>query len=207
MDEMSVQDIRRDYVGCLVMYKGVPYVFQDIDEGKKAVLVTLDTQEFVLAPFNVKTIHAVEKRIGLVNIYGLAVNVTRLPKRVMAVGMRRENTKFYAMSARRTHESEIEYDNLFDFKHKGLIDAINNTYPTLIEAAEKAKKERGTCAFDKQFAVNSVRDIMFYTGQLVGSFNEDGKIVLNKEFIHLGTLLGNYHEKTARVIKEAPRKG
>ena len=205
MDDMSVQDIRRDYLGCLVMYKGKPYLFNDINENREAVLVDIEFDKFVIASFSVSAITSNIGRIGLVNTYGLATCISRIPKRLYAIGLRYDNTKFTCLNQLSTDRSAIEYDSLKAFRHPGIAKALRNEYPSLEEACERARIERGCCAFDKQFAVSRGKEILFYTKEVVG-YIEDKKIELLPQYLFLGSLLGKYHEKTSRAFKKTPDK-
>lgn len=205
MDEMSIADIKRDYVGCLIMYKGAPCVFTEIGNNMEAVLYSIEHESFMVVPFSIRTITSNIGRIGLVNTFGAATAITRIPKRTYYIGLRHENTRFACLNRCNTDRAELEYDQLMSFKHKGIAEAIHNTYPPLAEALVRAKKEKGCCAFDKQFAVHATGTVYFYTGEIVGEVRE-GKIVLSDAFKFLGSLLGNYHEKTSRAFKAAPEK-
>lgn len=203
MDDMEIPDIKRDIVDTLIAYKGVPYYVKGVNEEKKLTISEIGSTENLLVDY--KEISPITGRIGMTSGGdGCVYYISRYPARKFFIGL-----SYNVMFTTRIYEDKNTlYEGLARIKKltaKPLADAIQNKYPSIQKALMEAIKLKGAMPFDKQFAIDKVRNIYYKTGHIVGTLPSKTstiyEIKLVKEFEYLRPLLENSCEKTVRTFR------
>lgn len=206
MDNMDIADIKRDVVGTVMMYDGVPYFIQKVNDVKELIARPVaDPTATSKFPYNSKLLKPITGRIGMISDgEGSVVYATRLPARKFFIGLS-SNTLSVDMVYRTPDMGQK--DTLYSIKQFALptvADALLNKYPSVAMAYKIAKQANGAMPFDKQFAVDHTRAVYYKTGKVVGHFPPKAKTVqeiqFKPEFDHLRLLLENNYEKTVRTF-------
>ena len=213
MADLSHQDAVTIYKGCLYIYNDVPHYIDNISQENdgslsfRAFATNVGNPQSVVIPFKMEEWTSPE-RIGYFNHGGCAYYAKRFAYRKYRGGLNEDNTIVYQRNGymggniRSVPIASIEVAR-----------ALLDEYPSLFKAWSYAKditKQRiglgfNKCfAFDKQFAIDSLRNI-YYKGNKVGVVPPGRvrveNIVFNpgKEYL-MAVLIGDYNE-TARLLK------
>jgi hypothetical protein len=205
--EVPVDDLRRDFVGCVVMFKNKPVYVLHVSLDGTVMYRDMFSQRDEMAPFTLKEFGKPVPRIGFVNINNSVVYVSRSPVRKYYMGVSLQNIECkLIMGVDYPNGSQATKQRIQTLCIPEMADAITNKYPSLADAAEKVKKFGGACAFDKQFAISANKDI-FYKGEPVGLCALTAKgtadIQWNEGKQYLSILLDGNHEKTVRDFRPA----
>lgn len=206
--EIPYDDLQRDFVNCVVMYKNKPVYVNGITRNGDVIMLDLASQREEIVPFTIKTFDAPVRRVGFVNCQGSVVYVSRIPQRKYYMGLNAQNSSVKTITG-------IDYENratkarIQSLCVPELADAIMNRYPDLEEACRMVKVRLGAVAFDSQFCVSSKGKI-YYKGAEVGkvALNKDkasNDIVWNDGKKYLSILLDDNHEKTVRDFSPSSR--
>jgi hypothetical protein len=207
MLEISVEDIHQMYVSSVVMHKNKPVFIKNVAGDGEIRFLDLLSQEEQFAPFSLKDFITPNRRIGMVNINGGVAWISRNPVRKFKVGYCRENT--YTTIPDNAHfpngNGRADARDMARRLHiKEVGDAIMGKYPTLKQAISRVDKYQGCIAFDKQFALNADRRVIYRTRAVgflpYGETTVDG-IRWDAKQEHLIQLLEKNYEKTARTIR------
>jgi hypothetical protein len=207
MLEISLEDIHQMYVNSVVMYKNKPVYVKNVAPDGEALCIDMLAQQEVFIPFSIKEFTAPTRRIGFVNVQGTVVWMSRNPVRKYKVGFFRENMNAHVPDAAHAPNpgGRVEARERVRRLHvKEVADAIMGKYPTLKQAITRVDKYQGCVAFDKQFALNTDRRVL-YRGRVVGALpygaNTVDGIVWAEGYNHLILLLEKNYEKTVRTIR------
>lgn len=203
MVELSYEDKVQQYAKSIVLYKGIPVFVERVTEDGSLCLYDLKAQQSITVPFSLDNIKPPTKRIGMINILGSVLYVTRIPARKMVIGYYKNNMVFNTLTVPYPYGRTNTVDTVSSLDHSSIADAMNNEYPSLKQAIDLfAAGPVGAVAFDKQFAIDNHRNI-FYKTNVVGSVPEgkdkNQEICFHENYTHLHTLLDGNHEKTYRT--------
>lgn len=211
--EMSVEDLKRDLVGCVVMHKNKPVYVTAIGRGGAVSFRCLNSQREDVAPFTLADFASPIRRVGFVNIMNSVIYITRIPVRRYHMGL-------YFGGGGRGGNIKISHLDCLSYPQGGMQTlqraqtmcipeigkAIMNKYPSISEAWQQVKDFGGACAFDKQFAVAENRYVI-YKSHRVGKFPAGAESIQDIKWDegkqHLSILLENNHEKTVRDFRPA----
>jgi len=207
MPEINARDAITMYAGSLLLYKGSPVKVKTIDENLKVNYTDLETGRSGTVQFNYENFKPVVGRVGYVNHGGHAFYVMRSPSRVYKVGLATDNTKFKYIDHHRHHPTFVRaLDKVCAFTSGSYVNAIANDYPTLSVSLRVAKESGGSCAFDKQFAVDFERNIYFkgkVVGAIPGRYSTKSRIEFLPEFAFLSFPLEASRENTPSTFEIA----
>lgn len=201
--EMSVADLTRDLVNCVVMHKNKPVKVQMIAGDGKVHFLDLLSQKKGSAPFTLKAF-AAPLRVGFVNFFGGCYYVARMPVRRYYMGLHRQNFQIKALPC--DYMPGVQ-DKISGLDSVELAQAMMGQYPTLLEALTEAKLTASCCAFDKQFAVDHKQRVFFKESivGVVGRYVNKPKIIWAKGMEHFENLLDGNYEKALRNTWSSPR--
>jgi hypothetical protein len=178
--DISVRDLRMMYQSSLVLWKGEPVYISEIDDYSKVKMYDLGTQKYKTVKWIPENFIPPSVRIGYINLGTNCVYAHRIPARRYKIGLSQDNVIKIKQDHALSPAEEEEADNILSrFKSSSLYNSLTGRYPSLEEAFEEAKENRGFVAFDKQFAVGHDRRV-FYKGKAVGIYDEDGIKFLGK---------------------------
>ena len=197
--DMPYEDLQRDFVNCIVMYKNKPVYIQSITKAFVVLFTDLMTQEQGKANFTLKAFSSPSRRLGFINIGTSCIFVTRIPVRKYYMGISSRNIQVAAIDAEYAIPANALAAMVTTLCLKEIGSSLLNVYPTLKDAANKVKEFGGSCAFDKQFAI-SAKGTIFYRELKVGSVRitantKVSSIVWSNGKEHLNLLLEKNHEK------------
>lgn len=172
--EMSINDIERDFTQSIMLYKGRPVKFIGIDYDYTANILYLATKRKSSVVFSLKDFKPLQGRVGMVNLHGTVVYWSRTPKRMMTFGLRFNNSIEKYVFRSGTNEAYVAYDEFKRLVSQRIAHAIMGKYPPLSKAYSLAKEYKGACAFDKQFSVVYNGEIRFKNGEVVGRLDDPG---------------------------------
>ena len=199
MAELGIHDISQLYIECLIRYDGRVVKVLDVVSRKTIHIYDLQTKEESEVPFIQELLVPIKERIGFVNVFPQAIYMARQPRRTFSIGMNVGNTKMISLDGR------LPLGSVQRFTNQAILEAINNIYPTLRQAIETVTNQAGYCAFDKQFAVDSNRNIYFKTEGIVGTipkpFKTADRIVWTAGKDMYQFLLEPDYEKTVRTFE------
>ncbi len=206
MDEIANADIDRDIVNTYMMWQGQLVFVLSRHNGNELSLRFMEAGDTKRKRFIFKDFQPIHGRIGMVNINGTVLYLTRTPHRKMAIGMAWNNTKKHTVGQRGDGNLE-DYYGFIDHEGRFLHDAVNNIYPSFYKAHSEAKFKKGFVAFDKQFAVDFLGRVHYKAVGVVGQLAK-GKgtlkgVVLSPEYAHLEPLLEKNYDKTVRTFGSA----
>jgi hypothetical protein len=200
MDKLSKNDVEQLYLGCLLRYKGDIVKVYDVLSADEVEIFKLASQESVIVPFIQSDFTPIAERIGFVNDFpnGVAY-ISRQPKRLFSVGITSNNTRITLLAGILLPRHIVGFTSL------AIVDAINNKYPSLSQALKIVSKESRHCAFDKQFAIDSNRNIYFKSRGIVGylpkPYRSKERIVWKYGAEMYQFLLEPRHAKTVRTFE------
>jgi hypothetical protein len=203
MDDMPIEDIKRDLVGTLISYKGIPNYVLGIEDNK-ALRIT-EIGSFIEKKVPYTEVSSLRGRIGMVSDEaGQVYYVSRLPARKLFIGLN-SAVMNYARVYEIRNGPRNHLDDLVNFRLRSLSNAIMGEYPSIPDALKVAKDFKGAMPFDRQFAIDFNRNIYYKDGRIVGKLPEKGTTVhhirLVKACEYLRPLLENICEKTVRTFK------
>jgi hypothetical protein len=203
--DMSVEDLKRDLIGCVVIHKNKPVYVTNISRNGEVHFIDLITQKEGVAPFTLKSFTAPTRRLGFVNVQGSVAYLTRVPIRRYHLGLHRNNVKIkLIMGVDYPQGAENSKYRLQQLNCPELGDAMFNRYPNFEECVAHVQKFGGARAFDKQFAVCS-RNCVYYKGDIVGHFDRNAKAHTDIHWMdgkkYLSILLEGNYEKAARNFR------
>lgn len=204
MAELSLNDIETMYVGSIVMYQNKPVLFKAIAGDLKVTAVDLASGKKEYVPFDRKMFKPHLGRIGYINQGGHAFYTMRMPSRRFSIGITRTNTRMAYVEKHKFDDSFLRaIDKVHNLQANGWASCFANKYPKLADAIKIAAASQGSCAFDKQFAVDRDR-VIYYKGKAVGNIDARcstlKRITFKEGFEFLQILLEPNYEKTARTF-------
>lgn len=202
MAELALNDIEQLYVGSICKFRNEIVRVNSVNVDREVSITLLRYNKKALVKFNQDDFTATRGRIGYINEGGHAFYTTRQPVRRYSIGLTNGNTQIsYLPKFRRESHRAIEI--VSRMASKSWAYALSNEYPTLSQAIQIAKESNGSCAFDKQFAVDKDR-IIYFKNDPVGSIpprtSTIKRIVLAPEYAHLELLLKQNYDETVRTI-------
>lgn len=202
MPEIDHADIVQLYCNSVIMYDGRPcFVKYYNNQSNDITLYDLYYQREFDIKFKRSLFKPVRGRIGYVNHNGLSAYLSRAPIRQYSIGLTYNNLKCsYNQFERLNKLNRKLIDELTSLQIKGIADAIANKYPSLDEAFKIAKKTNGSCAFDKQFAIDYDARI-YYKSKYVGDFTIDKGISFNEQLDYLKSLMEFTDEKCCTTLE------
>lgn len=202
MAELSLNDIEQLYVGSICKFRDEVVRVNSVNQDRDVTITLLQYNKKARVHFNREDFTPTRGRIGFVNEGGHALYVTRQPVRRYSVGITSYNISIKCLPNYRVPSMKAA-DSLLRLNTKPWSQALKNEYPTLSEAIQIAKDTQGSCAFDKQFAVDKNRVIYFKTqavGHIPPRMSTTKRIILSDEFSHLELLLKQNYDETLRTI-------
>jgi len=203
---LSLDDIIQQYMNNVVVYKGKLVKVVDVKGDKTVKIKDLESQKQAVVGFNLKDFRPPKERLGMVNVADSVIHLSRIPVRKMEIGLNGKNLKMtylgcpYPQGLRETQTMLKGYDL------PEVADTYFNRYPVFPKAFKKAIDSQGTCAFDRQFAVDFNGNI-YYKQMAVGTVPLKAKnvndIVFSDKFKYLSILLDGNHEKTIGITCKA----
>lgn len=206
MVEIDVGDIRQMYEHTIVMHGNKPVYISRVGDRGEVRFTDLLSQKKEVEEFSLKAFTPpAARRLGMINTCGSVVYASRVPIRRYKVGISFENLKVDSIRDIEYPEGKEQTVNrIRQLEAREIAEAMLNKYPKLKEALKTVEKYGGAVAFDKQFAVDWKRRIIYKT-KVVGSIppgvdTVDG-IQFNKGYEQLGLLLDGKYEKAIRAVK------
>lgn len=205
-ERVSLEDLRTFWKGCIALYKGKPVFVIGIGGERGAFTATvkdLRTGDRWVVELEADSLSPPDGRLGYVNLNGEVLYTQRKPVRRFMMGINDGNIGVdRADQYRRYEKGEIHRLSTSSIE---FCRTLEGSYPTLKEALNEVLTFGGSCAFDRQFAVDEERRL-FYKNRLVGKVGRgaiDARgIVLNDNYSFLKSVIGefNYEEalRTAR---------
>jgi hypothetical protein len=192
MTMLSLADQVQQYQNCLVEYKTNPvYVHAIGSDGAIVEYLANGAREKV--DFSLETFKPLSSRLGMVNISGSVVRITRCPVRRMNVGLNHNNIVLEALDvpyAKGSYQLLVEVNNL---NCRALFSTITGKYPKFKDAIKKAISTKGACAWDRQFCVDKGGRII-YKNKKVGVVDlkaeTPSQIIFDKPFSYLVSIVG-----------------
>lgn len=203
-ERVTLEDLRTFWKGCVAIYKNRPVfvigiggeapkftaTVKDLRTGHREVI---DLQEGSLTP--------PDGRLGYANINGEVVYTQRQPVRRFMMGINDSNLRIRQIPYRRYEKGEIHKLSTTSIEFARVLDG---EYPSLKDALNEVLTFGGSCAFDRQFAVDEERRV-FYKDRMVGraargTIDSRG-ISLNREYAYLKSVIGGFdYEEASRSI-------
>lgn len=196
MKGITLEDLRQKIQSTVVLHKGIPVYVQDVYGAAKKVLYiplnkkNADVKEEIFSDdFSPPT-----ERIGMVNVHGTVVYVTRMPHRRYSLGLTQNNLVIERLKVKYNFAGYDGASGHIKSLHSvELGRAILGKYPSFQKACKMVRQEEGAVAFDRQFCVDSEGYIHYKTAK-VGLVNNK-KIVFAKGFEHLTKMLSKDYDK------------
>lgn len=204
MAEIATGDLEQLYGKSIVLYKGKPVKVLTFNL-REATVLSLITGRKMHVEFKAEDFKPPVGRIGFINHGGHAFYVMRNPVRRFSIGHTQYNTVVRVLDGHRDNQYAA-YEQVRALNVKGWGAALMNDYPPFKNAIGIAKETEGSCAFDKQFAVDAERNI-YYKHRCVGTIpprtTKLGRIQFQPEFQYLELLVEPHYEKTIRTFEPA----
>lgn len=199
MVELSIADKRQQYLRTVVLYKNSPVYVERITDGGRFCIFDLKSQKSSTVDLDFEFFKPPTRRLGMMNIEGSVVFLSRIPVRKMMIGISKENLNIHTLRVEYPLGTMNTTENAMGLCSEALADTMCNVFPSFEEALKRLSGECNAVAFDRMFAVSVDRNIHYKT-QVVGEIPR-GKsniydIVFKDDCKHLITLLDNNHEKT-----------
>ena len=199
MVELSQADKRQQYLKTVVLYKDRPVLVECITDLGRFCIFDLKSQKSTTVDFDFTLFKPPTRRLGMINVEGSVLFVSRIPVRKMMIGISKDNTTISLLRVAYPHGQRDTVDNAYGFSSEALADTMNGVYPSFEEAVNKLSPETPAIAFDRMFAIDIDLRIHYKTN-VVGILPEIGTSIYDIVFSdgnkHLITLLDNNHEKT-----------
>lgn len=179
-DKLTQEYIMQMFHGSICMYKGIPVFFSSINAELSVVYYELVDQKKRVAKFSLEHFTSPSARLGMVNVMDGAVWTSRLPVRRYSVGINRDNFRVSSIpgaaypSSAQDAVYRIQGRNCPEIGH-----TLLGEFPSFAEAFAQAKESDGTCAFDRQFAVDN-EGYIYYKMKQVGKVKKGCEEVLEE---------------------------
>lgn len=195
-NEINNIDIDQLYSDSLVRYKGDVVKVEEV-AGRNMCLFFLKDRSKKDVKYNPNDFSPIRERIGYVNYNSRAVYVTRTTKRLYSIGITSRNSRF-----RSRYQAAPE--PIRRLTAREIVDALDNKYPSIKEALQQFRDEYSSVAFDKQFAINYHRQIIFKETDIVGNLPKPYRSIERINWLpgkeHYQFLLELNYEKTVRTF-------
>jgi hypothetical protein len=201
VEKINRDDIIQQYQHNIVYYKGKPvFVINVSANGDNVTVLDLKSQEQITVPFNLNDFKAPISRLGMMNYNDTVVYLSRLPLRRMNIGINQENLRVDVLPFEYKRRMVYLIDEIKQLTHSAFVSVFEGKYPSLKDAIAIAERNEQACAFDRQFAVGSDKEIYYKTNK-VGSIRGDkvSDIVWKAEYPYLSILLEGNHEKAIGI--------
>lgn len=205
MVDISAADLDQLYAKSIIMYKGRPARVLHVDRNKDMHMLGLISGKKNIVPFKQADFKPSLGRIGFINNNGHAFYAVRNPSRRFSIGLTTSNVAVHVLE-HRNDRWRVAYDQVMSMNVRGWGQALLNDYPTFRDAITIAKENGGSCAFDKQFAVDSNRNIYFKqkrVGVIPSRMSTTGRILFDAPYQFLEILVENHYDKTVRTFAAA----
>lgn len=207
MPDINLGDLEQLYYKTIVMLKGSPVLITSFDPERNMYYLDLRTGKKHHCKFVADDVKPVAGRVGYINHNCHSFYMQRMPVRRYQVGLNTGNCKLLYHEQQRHHQTFLNSHTQVSRLSVGSIaNAILNIYPSFREAVGTAKVSGGSCAFDKQFAVDNERNIYYKTkqvGVLPARSLSVKRIQFKEGFEFLETILEPHYEKTIRTFEVA----
>lgn len=206
MAEIRQEDYTQLFSGCLLLIQDELGYVTGV-RGGTIEYRHLASGESRMVAYKDGVIRNLTRRIGYVNIDGVAMYMYRNPVRRMCIGYSNAGVEanFRVMTIGRLKAAAR--DKLFALTAPEIVNSYEGKYPTLKEAvAMITSKGLKSVAFDKQFAVERVGEefLIWYRTSCVGKVPVRSatikNIKFNEGYDYLLTLLEDIREKSLRPI-------
>jgi hypothetical protein len=203
MAEITMEDARTLYQGCVAMFKDMPVKIARITDGGVVRFKNLRTLRTYEDEFSLEKFKTPLPRLGFVNCGSSVIFVQRKPVRRYQAGINGNNT--HIVNIDRAYYPE-GLDGIFHamaemcFQEFG--EMLDNKYPAFDECLRRVKEFGGACAFDKQFCITENQRIYYrsdYVGDLPRGRTKVEQIVFHPGNECLSNVIGKNYEKVARV--------
>lgn len=199
MANMKIEDVVQLLHGSVICYKGVHSLVTRCRSMDQIEIINIRDKSIRTVKFALEDFLPVKGRLGFANVFGGVVYLKRRPIRRWNVGLTTQNLEVCyvggAESPRGVDDMAIHIKTL---SVSELADCIDGIYPTFRRALLTARRDEGTVAFDRQFAIGHDGSV-YYRTSLVGSANKDAKdvedITFDPGYEHLILLLKGNYEK------------
>lgn len=202
-DILSIADIQQQYLGNIVLYKGVPVYVVSVSAESNISYQVLSTGKRAVAKFSLKTFTPPDMRLGMVNVDGGALYAQRIPVRKMNVGLNGANTKFLVLATNYPEGQAMTHAAVATMKHPSIAEAMLNNYPTFDECVAHTKEFGGCMAWDRQFAFDDERKV-HYRSKVVGRLPKNCRkveaIEFDKPYEYLPMLIGDNCGKALQLV-------
>lgn len=205
MAELSLADIEQLYNKSIILYKGRPTKVMNVGRDGGITILSLANGRKSVVPFVKADFKPTLGRIGFINHGGHAFYAMRTPMRRYSVGLTSANTVISMLEGHR-NVAYRAYDAVAAMNHACWNAALTSNYPTFKDAIAIAKETQGSCAFDKQFAIDHERNVFYKTnrvGVLPARASTYGRIEFKPEYQFLQLLIEPNYEKTVRTFEPA----
>ncbi len=207
MPDINMGDLEQLYYKTIVMLKDSPVYITSFDPERNMYYVDLKTGKKHHCKFVADDVKPVVGRVGYINHNGHSIYMQRMPVRRYQIGLNTGNCKFLYHEDQRHHQTFMRaYDQVSRLNVGSIANAILNNYPSFREAVGVAKVSGGACAFDKQFSIDSERNVYYKTkkvGVLPARSLSVKRIEFKEGFEFLETILEPHYEKTVRTFEAA----
>ncbi len=205
MAELSIADIDQLYNKSIILYKGRPSKVIGVSRDGNLNVLTLANGRKNVVKFVKADFKPITGRIGFINHNGHAFYAYRTPMRRYSIGLTNQNTSIRYLVGHQNLAYKA-MDKVVMMDSVAWDSALTNDYPSFKDAIRIAKDLNGSCAFDKQFAIDFQRNI-FYKHICVGVLpvraSTIARIEFNPGFDFLQVLLEPNYEKTVRTFEAA----
>lgn len=177
----------------------IQQIFKDFSYRYKDV----QTQEYFIGTDIRDEVSPPNKRLGYMNIEGNCVYLKRNPYRIFQIGINRRNTKILFAKYGSYFVDLYDVDRMVaGFSCKEFYNCMLGIYPPLKDCEDiiSAPNFEGAVAFDRQFAVDSRRRIIYKNQEIVGGLNGDCEIKWTKGKEYLKFLLETGNEKDFSIL-------
>lgn len=188
MLKIDMDDCNQKFKNTIMMVDGSAKFITAILSQSQFKAIDLRSDEAEVVEVNERNLKA-PARIGMVQVNNGVAYVSRNAARMYKAGIDKANLCVQPLEAPRGGTSRA---TILSFIQRlvwpGIAEALENDYPPLSVAMRRAKQNKGTYAFDKQFAVDCDYAVWYKT-HCVGDVVK-GKIVFHDSAVSLQCLLG-----------------
>lgn len=201
----SHADICVFFLNTLCMRGDKPVFIQQIFNDFSYRYKDIQTQEYGLGKDIRNEVSPPNKRLGYMNIEGNCVYLKRIPYRIFQIGINHRNTKsFLSKYGRYFIDSyDVEY-TAKGFHSKEFYNCMLGIYPSLeqcLKIITDTPEFEGCVAFDRQFAVDYRRRVIYKNNEIVGGLNDNCEIKWAKGKEYLKFLLETGNEKDFSILQ------
>lgn len=201
MAEISYEDARTLFEGCVINYQGTPCKVTRINEELVARLRNIQNGRSTDVKVKVTEFCNPLPRLGFMNHSSNGVAyVERKPVRRYQAGLNANNIRVGFPDIRYPDGADVVNRAVLGMECVEFSDMLLNQYPSFKEAIASVKEFGGSVAFDRQFAIDEGLNI-YWKIHRVGSIPKNcstvERIEFKKEYEELYNLIGNNYEKVA----------